>query len=83
MRGGANTTAAHDLTVAAWHNKPADAAVTVTQVCTCQGVGASCGVVCAADSSYPQKYTTISASGTYTGLWDTRAMSGVQVIRTQ
>jgi Flp pilus assembly protein TadG len=82
MRGGNDATAIHDVAVSAWPSPPSDAAVTVSQQCTCAGVTASCSSLCA-DQSYPQSFTSISASGTYTGLWDTKAMSSSQVVRTQ
>ena len=83
MRGGSAATTIHDITVNAWSDPPSDASVTVTQACTCSGpVTTTCSTLCA-KSSYPQSYTTISAAGTYTGLWGSKAMSTSQVVRTQ
>lgn len=82
MRGGSDSTAIHDVTVAAWPNPPGDASVNVNQACSCAGVTQACNVLCA-DGSFPQSFTTISASGTYSGLWDSQAMSSTQVVRTQ
>jgi Flp pilus assembly protein TadG len=82
MRGGADTTAIHDLALGAWSNKPGDAAITVAQSCTCAGVTAACTSLCA-DQSYPQAFTTISAAGTYAGPFATQSMAATQVIRTQ
>lgn len=82
MRGGQNTTAAHDVAIASWPNRPSDGAVTVTQACTCAGAGASCAGLCP-DNSYPQSFTTIGASGTYAGPFSNQSMSASQVVRTQ
>ena len=82
MRGGTDATAIHGVAIGAWANKPSDASVVVNQQCFCQGVGAACSAPCA-DQSYPQSFTSIAASGTYTGLWSTQLMSSSQVVRTQ
>lgn len=82
MRGGSDSTAIHDVAVAAWPNPPGDAAVNVNQACSCAGVTAVCNALCA-DGTYPQSFTTITASGTYSGLWGSQAMSNTQVVRTQ
>jgi Flp pilus assembly protein TadG len=82
MRGGADTTAIHDIAFGAWSNKPSDASISVAQSCTCAGVTASCSTLCS-DQSYPLAFTTISGSGTYTGPFATQSMSATQVIRTR
>ena len=82
MRGGSDATAIYDITVSAWPNKPADASVTVNQSCKCAGATSTCSSLCA-DQSYPQSYTSIAATGTYTGLWGSQSMSATQVVRTQ
>jgi Flp pilus assembly protein TadG len=82
MRGGSDSTTIQGVATAAWRNKPADASVSVTQACSCAGVGQACNVLCA-DGSYPQAFTTISATGTYTGVWGNQSMSTSQVVRTQ
>jgi len=82
MRGGSDATTVHDVTVNAWSSAPGDASVSVSQYCTCAGVTSACSSLCA-DSSYPQSYTTITATGTYTGLWGSKAMSSTQTVRTQ
>ncbi|MBV9997139.1 MAG: pilus assembly protein [Caulobacteraceae bacterium] len=83
MRGGTDSTAIHDVALGAWPNKPSDAAVTVTQACTCAGGTADCSSTCA-DGSYPQTFTTISATGTYAGpLGSAQSMSATQIVRTQ
>lgn len=82
MRGGSDATTIQSMATTAWPNKPADAAVSVTQACSCAGVTQSCDTLCA-NGSYPQSFTTISASGTYTGVWGSQSMSTTQVVRTQ
>jgi Flp pilus assembly protein TadG len=82
MRGGSDATTIQSVATAAWPNKPADASVSSTQACKCAGVGHACDTLCA-DGSYPQSFTTISASGTYTGVWGNQLMSTTQVVRTQ
>ncbi len=82
MRGGSDATTIQGVATGAWRNKPADASVSVTQACSCAGVGQACNILCA-DGSYPQSFTTISASGTSTGVWGNQSMSTSQVVRTQ
>jgi len=82
MRGGSSATTIHDLTVSAWSTPPGDAAVTVTQACSCAGTVGTCSTLCA-DASYPQSFTTITATATYSGLWGSKAMSTTQTVRTQ
>jgi Flp pilus assembly protein TadG len=82
MRGGSDSSATRSVALQAWPNQPSDAAVTVTQACTCAGAAATCGGLCP-DGSYPLSYTTIAATGTYVGMMGNKAMSTSQVIRTQ
>ena len=82
MRGGSDATTIKSIATSAWPNKPADATVNVNQACSCAGVTQVCSTLCA-DGTYPQSYTTISASGTYTGVWGNNSMSTSQVVRTQ
>ena len=57
MRGGADTTAIHDVALGAWPNRPADASIAVDQSCTCGGIAAACTSLCP-DQSYPQGFTS-------------------------
>lgn len=82
MRGGSSASTIKSVTVSAWPNPPADASVSVNQQCLCAGVASSCSSLCG-DGTYPQTFTTISGSGTYSGLWGSQSMSSSQVIRTQ
>ena len=82
MRGGSTSATIKSVAVKAWPNPPGDASVSVNQACLCAGVTASCSSLCG-DGSYPQTFTTIAASGTYTGLWGSQSMSTSQVVRTQ
>ena len=82
MRGGSDATTIKSIATSAWPNKPNDATVNVNQACSCAGTTQACNTLCA-DGSYPQSFTTISASGTYTGVWGNQSMSTSQVVRTQ
>jgi Flp pilus assembly protein TadG len=82
MRGGSDAATIKTVSLLGWANQPADATVTVTQVCSCAGVTGACNALCA-DGSYPNSFTTIAATGTYTGLWGSQSMSASQVVRTQ
>jgi len=82
MRGGSDATATQAVALSAWPNKPTDAKIQVSTYCTCAGVTSVCTSLCA-DNSYPQAFTSISGSGTYAGLFGTRAMSATQLVRTQ
>jgi Flp pilus assembly protein TadG len=82
MRGGSGVSSIQNVAMGAWPNPPSDAAVSVTQACQCNGAGAACGALCA-DQSYPQSFTTITATGTYVGIFGSQAMSASQVVRTQ
>lgn len=82
MRGGNDSATIRSIATGAWPNRPSDAAVTVAQFCSCAGVTQTCSALCA-DGSYPQSFTTISASGTYSGVWANQSMSTSQVVRTQ
>lgn len=82
MRGGSDATNIQSIATSTWPNPPSDAKVTVSQFCSCAGVTSSCSSQCP-DLSYPQGYTTIAATGTYTGVWGNQAMSTTQTVRTQ
>ena len=82
MRGGSDTSTIQSIALSTWPNKPADAAISVAQGCTCAGATAVCTSLCA-DGTYPQAFTTVTATGTYTGVWTNQSMSTAQVVRTQ
>jgi Flp pilus assembly protein TadG len=82
MRGGSDTNTVQSIALSTWPNKPSDAAISVAQGCTCAGASAVCTSLCG-DGSYPQAFTTITATGTYTGVWTNNSMSTSQVVRTQ
>lgn len=83
MRGGSGTTAIQNVAMGAWPNPPPDAAVSVAQFCQCSGASASCTTLCSDNVTYPQRFTTITASGTYAGIVQSQAMSATQTVRTQ
>ena len=66
MLGGTDMGAARTLGMQAWNNKPGDAAMTVVQACLCGNTESSCTAPCP-DGSYPLKFVTVNASGTYGG----------------
>lgn len=82
MRGGSDAANIKSIAKSTWPNAPSDASVSVSQGCSCAGTTQSCTLLCA-DGSYPQAFTTISATGTYTGVWGSQSMSTAQVVRTQ
>lgn len=82
MRGGTGASTIHDVALSAWTNPPSDANISVNQSCTCPSGTSICTSLCS-DGSYPQAYTTISGSGTYTGPYATKSMVTSQTIRTR
>jgi Flp pilus assembly protein TadG len=82
MRGGSDSATIKSIATNTWSSPPADANVTVSQACSCAGVTQACSILCT-DGSYPQSFTTISATGTYTGVCGNQSMSTTQVVRTQ
>lgn len=62
MAGGTNLTEAQTLGLSAWNNQPSDASLSTSDQCFCAGVGAACGHPCA-DSTSPQEYFSVTASG--------------------
>jgi Flp pilus assembly protein TadG len=82
MRGGSGSSTIRSVALGAWRDQPSDASVSVSQYCSCASVVSSCSTLCS-DSSYPQGYTTISASGSFAGPFASQSMSTIQVVRTQ
>jgi hypothetical protein len=66
MAGGTDMNAAHTLGMQAWNNKPGDATMTTVLACYCAGVVSACNQPCP-DNSFPQKFVTVTASGTFGG----------------
>ena len=83
MRGGSDTTAIHDIALSAWPGRPADASISVSQSCSCAGATVDCANLCPDNVTYPQAFTVISASGTYSGLLQNQSLSAAQTVRTQ
>jgi len=82
MRGGSDTATVKNVATGGWPNAPADANIDAAQSCTCAGGSASCTTLCS-DQSYPLRFITITATGTYHGPFMDEAMSATQVVRTQ
>jgi Flp pilus assembly protein TadG len=66
MAGGIDETVAKNHAEAAWTKKPADGVLTSSKVCKCAGAAVACDPLCA-DSSRPEMYITVSATGTLGG----------------
>src|SRR5947208_643971 len=70
MRGGTDTSAAQAIALSGWTTKAAGAQVTVSQFCRCASSTAGCSALCP-DSTVPQRFTSVAASETYSGLFIT------------
>lgn len=80
--GGDDTTAVRDVVLAAWDDKPANGAVTVSKACLCGADTHACDTNCD-NGDYPEKVTTIHAAMSYADLaGKTRAISTTQKVRT-
>lgn len=78
-----DTTEVKNLVLSSWDDKPGDASVTVAQACTCAGVTNDCSTSCA-DGSYPLRYVTINATGTWNDLGGaTKTLTASQQVRTR
>ena len=62
MGGGSDMSLAQTVGMQAWQNRPANAQLTVSQSCQCNGGAGICGQACA-DGSTPQTLVTAVASG--------------------
>lgn len=78
--------AVEDVVYAAWDGAPETGDVTVTQVCYCSDApttATDCSTNCA-DGDYPQQFTIISSTMSYTGFGgDTHNLSASQRVRTR
>lgn len=78
--GGSDDAAAASLGLAAWSHPPGDAVLSTARACRCAGVGASCTSACP-DSTLPQVYVTFSATGTFTGMMHSEALTETGQVR--
>lgn len=65
MQGGNSETFIKDVAMSAWITPPADAAVTVEQVCFCGTAASQCDTLCSSTGKPPSGYFRIVASGTW------------------
>jgi Flp pilus assembly protein TadG len=67
MAGGTDAATAQTIANNAWSKKPGDGVVTSARVCKCAGaVVGDCDALCA-DTSRPEMYITVTATGTVGG----------------
>jgi Flp pilus assembly protein TadG len=78
--GGSDDPTAQAVSAAAWSGMPANGALNVVRSCTCGSSAVSCATVCAG-SNPPSVFLTLTASGTYSGLMHSHALSQSDVIR--
>ena len=78
--GGSDDVVAQTVSTAAWSTKPQDGQIAVTRACTCGATPIACTGVCNGNS-LPSLFITLSATGTYTGLLQSHAISQSDVIR--
>ncbi|HEX3363737.1 TadE/TadG family type IV pilus assembly protein [Phenylobacterium sp.] len=78
--GGADDPTAQLVAQQAWPGKPADGAVSVARSCTCGSSPVDCATLCTG-SNPPSVFLTLTASGTFTGLLQSHAMSQNDTVR--
>jgi Flp pilus assembly protein TadG len=77
--GGASDTAAQTQALAAWVNKPAGGAITVARACFCGATSANCSDTCV--SGNPSTYITLTATSTFSGALQSKALTEKEVLR--
>ena len=78
--GGSDDTIAQTVSAAAWSGKPANGALNVVRSCVCGSTAVACTTVCTGNN-LPSVFLTLTASGTYSGLMQSHALSQSDVIR--
>lgn len=78
--GGSDDAIARAAATAAWGSKPADGALAVTRSCMCGSTPVDCTATCGG-TSLPSVFITLSATGTYSGLMQSHALSQSDVVR--
>jgi len=66
MQGGTSEALTQSVAMSAWVKPPADATVTVDQVCFCGTVAAQCDILCSSSGKPASGYFRIVARGTWT-----------------
>lgn len=77
--GGSDDAAAKTAALAAWVHKPADGALTVARACYCGTSVSDCSTTCA--SGTPSTYLTLTATSTFSGTMETKALTESEKIR--
>lgn len=80
--GGLDDSAATTVVRNAWSPLPADAAVSSTRACYCNGVTISCGTICPA-GQVRTIYVTLSTTWTGKGAFANQSQSQQEVLRVQ
>lgn len=66
LNGGSDMSVAQQVGMQAWAKPPADAAMTASNYCTCEGVVSDCTQTCP-DGDVPDLYMSVTATGTLGG----------------
>lgn len=78
--GGSDDAAANSLAMAIWASRPSDGTLQVTRSCACGAAPIVCSALCSG-SNPPAAYVTLTASGTFDGVLNSRRLSDSEVIR--
>lgn len=78
--GGSDDTAAQALAMRSWTPLPVDGAATVARSCACGSTPLACTSLCAG-SNPPSVFITLTTTGTFSGLMQSRALSQNAVLR--
>jgi len=78
--GGSDDPTAQALTAQSWAHAPPGNTVSVARSCTCGALPIACTTLCAG-SNPPSVYITLTASGTFPGLMQSRSLSQSDVLR--
>ena len=68
MQGGTSEALTQNVVMSAWLKPPADATVTVDELCYCGTVASQCDILCSSNGKPPSIYYRIAASSTWTPL---------------
>ena len=78
--GGADDTAASTLGLAAWAHRPGDATLAGVRVCKCGTTVVDCTTQCPG-STLPMVFVTLTATGTFSGLWASQSLTETGGVR--
>lgn len=79
--GGSVDTDARTAALAAWVNKPAAGDVQVTRACFCGTTANNCASSCASGTA--SSYVTLTATSTFSGMVQSKALTESEVVRVQ